>query len=83
MSKCQSLNILGVFDESGTDVAECRMKMASGRKVAGVIRCLVKARGLQHDYAKVLYEELLVPVVSYGNETMIWREKDKFRIWVV
>ena len=39
--KCQSSNILSVLDESGRDVAECRRKMASGRKVAGFIRFLV------------------------------------------
>ena len=36
-----------VLDESGTDGAECRRKVASGRKVAGVIRSLVNARVLE------------------------------------
>ena len=28
----------------------------------------------------VLHESLLVPVITYGSETMIWREKEKSRI---
>ena len=39
-SKYQSSDISGV---SGTEVAECRKKVASGRKVAGVIRSPVNA----------------------------------------
>ena len=35
-----------VLDESGTDGAECSWKVASGRRVAGVIRSLVSARDL-------------------------------------
>ena len=36
-----------VLDESGTDEAKCSRKVTSGRKVAGAIRSLVNARGLQ------------------------------------
>ena len=28
----------------------------------------------------VLYETLLVPVLMYGSETMLWKEKEKSRI---
>ena len=35
-----------VLDESGTDEAECRRKVASGRSVAGPIKYLVNSRGL-------------------------------------
>ena len=38
-----------VLDESGTDVAERCRKMESGRKVAGAVRSLFNARGLQLD----------------------------------
>ena len=37
-----------VFYELDTDEVECRRKVASGRLVAGGIRYLVNARGLQH-----------------------------------
>ena len=33
-------------DKSGTDEVECRRKVASGRKVTGAIKSLVKAGGL-------------------------------------
>ena len=59
-----------VLDESGTDVAEC-----SRRRVAGAIRSLVTARSLQLECARVFHDSLLVPVLTYGSEIMIWREK--------
>ena len=45
----------------------CR-KVASGRRVAGAIRYLVNATGLQLAYARVLYMTLIVPVPMYGSE---------------
>ena len=30
-----------------------------------------------------MYEPLLVPVLKYGSETMIWREKERSRIKAV
>ena len=73
--KCQSSNIWGVSQKSGTDDPECRRKVAIGRKVAGSIRSVVNARGLQHECARVLHEGLVVPILLYGSETMIWRGK--------
>ena len=58
-----------VLDESGTEEAEC------SRKVAGAIRSLVKAKNLKIEYARVLHETLLVPVLMYGNATMLWKEE--------
>ena len=57
----------------------------SGRRVASAIRSLVNARRLQLECARVLHESLLVPVLVYGSETMIWRgrEKERSRIRVV
>ena len=40
----------------------------------GAIRSLVNGKSLQVECAKVLYESLLVPVLTYGRDTMIWRE---------
>ena len=54
--------------------------MANGRRVAGAIRSLLNARSLQLECAKVFHESLLVPVLMYGSETMIWREKERSRI---
>ena len=72
-----------VLDESGRDEAECSRKVANGRKVAGAIRSLVNARSLQLECARVFHESLLVPPLTYGSETMIWREKEGSRISAV
>ena len=45
--------------------------MAKGRRVVSAIRCLVNARSLQLVFARVLRESLLVPVLTYGSETLI------------
>ena len=54
--------------------------MGSGRRITGAIRSQVNTRSLQLEYARVLHESLLVPVLMYGSETMIWREKGRSRI---
>ena len=48
----------------------------SGRRVAGAIRSLVNAKYLQLECARLLHEALLVPVLMYGSETMLWKEKE-------
>ena len=63
------------MDESGKDGAECGRKVVSGRRVAGVIRSLVKAKDLQLECARVLHETLVVPVITYGSETMLGKRK--------
>ena len=68
-----------VLDESGTDGAKCNRKMASGRRVAGAIRSLVNTRNLQLECARVLHESLRVPALTYDSETMIWKEKKRYR----
>ena len=71
------------LDESGTDEAECSRKVVSGRRVTDAIRSLVNAMSLQLECVMVLHESLLVPILTYGSETMIWREKERSRIWDV
>ena len=51
--------------------------MASGNKVAGAIR------SLQLVCARVLHEILLMLVLLYGSEKMIWRGKELSRIRAV
>ena len=46
--------------------------------MAGAIRSPVNARNLQIEYGT-----LLVPVLTYGSETMLWKEKERSRIRVV
>ena len=71
------------MDESSTDEAECSRKVASKRKVAGAFRSSVNARSLQLECARLLHESLLMPVLTYGSETMICREKERSRIRAV
>ena len=72
-----------VLDESGTEGAECSRKVASRRGVAGAIRSLVNARDLHLECARVLHETLLVPVLLYDSETMLWKEKERSRLRAV
>ena len=60
-----------VLDEAGTDGTECIRKVASGRRAAGAYRSLVNARDLQIGCGRILHETLHVPVLKYGNETML------------
>ena len=71
------------MDDSGADETESSRKLASGMRVAFAIRFLFNARSLQLGCARVLQESLLVPVLTYGSETVIWREKESSRIRAV
>ena len=57
-----------ILDELGTDDAECLRKVARGKKVSGIIKFLVNARGLKLECARVWYEALLMPVLLYGSK---------------
>ena len=72
-----------VLDESCTVDEEYSRKMASGRRVAGGIRSLVNAWSLQLECPRFLHKSLRMPFLTYGSETMIWKEKERFRIRVV
>ena len=48
---------------------QCCRKVASGSKAAGALRSLVNARGPQLEYARVLYEGMLVSALLYGSKT--------------
>ena len=72
------LNTWGAFWKNQAQMdAECSRKVASGRRVAGAIKSLVNARDLQLECARVLHETLLVPVLMYGSETMLWKGKKR------
>ena len=38
---------------------------------------------VQLECARVFHETLLVPFLMHGSETMIWREKERFRVRAV
>ena len=61
----------------------CSRKVASGRRVTGAIRFLTNTRSLQLESARVLHESLIVPVLMYGSEKMLWREKERSRVRAV
>ena len=48
--------------------------------MASAFRSLVNARDLQTECSGVLHETLLVPVLTYGSETMLWKGKQRSRI---
>ena len=79
----QNLNTCDLFWTNQADEEECSRKVASGRRVTGAIRSLVNAVSLQLECAEVLHESLLAPVLAYGSQTMIWKEKESSRIRVV
>src|SRR5678815_5825754 len=74
-NKCLSLNIGYMLDEKGTDDAECSRKVVNVRKVAGAIKSLVNVKGLRLECARVLHEGMLLPVLLYSSETMVWNKK--------
>ena len=67
------------FGRSGRDEAKCSRVAASERIVADSIMSLVNATTLQLQYAKILHESSLVPILKYGSEAMIWRERSRIR----
>ena len=68
------------MNKSGTDGAEYSRKVASGRRVVGAIRFLVSFLDLQLKCVRFLHKTLLVPVLMYDTETMLWKEKERPRI---
>ena len=59
------------MDESGTDSAKSCRKVGSGKKVEGVIRYFVNIIIFQLDYAMVLHQSLVVPVLMYESEAVV------------
>ena len=53
--------------------------MKEGGRCQIDVRSLVNTRDLQLQYATVLHETLLVPVLMFGNETMLWKEISRIR----
>ena len=73
-----------VYKKEERKVMRCictrKRKMWSGKEVASAIRPLINVRGLQVECVRVLHEELIIPLLLYNRETMIWREKERSRI---
>jgi hypothetical protein len=72
-----------MLDEKGLDDVECGRKVSNGRKVSGAIKLMVNVKGLSLKCAKVLHESMLVPVLMYGSETMVWNPKYRSKMQAV
>ena len=55
------------FGMNQVQMMQCR----SRRNVAGALRFIVNARGLQPECARVLQETLILSVLMYDSETLI------------
>jgi hypothetical protein len=72
-----------MLNEKGTDDAECCRKVSYGRKVAGAIKSLVNAKSLSLECTRVLHESMLLPVLMYGSEAMVWNPKYRSKVQAV
>ena len=61
------------FKYLGCVLAEFGYRRGRGR-VADAIKSLVNVMNLELECAIVLHETLLVPVLIYGSETILWKE---------
>src|SRR5678815_5559529 len=83
-NKCLEFKYLGyILDEKGKDDAECSRKVVNGRKVAGAIKSLVDVRRLSLECARVLHESMLLPVLMYSSETMVWNKRYRSKVQCV
>ena len=62
-----------ILKKLGIDGAQCSRKVVSGRRISDAIRSLVNARDFQIQYARVLHETLLVTILIYDSETVLWK----------
>ena len=72
-----------MLNKKGTDDAKCCRKVSNGRKVAGAIKSLVNAKSLSLECTRVLHESLLLPVLMYGSEAMVWNPKYRSKVQAV
>src|SRR5678816_2452184 len=69
-----------MFVEKGAYDAECSRKVVNGRKVVGAIKSLVNVKGLSLECARVLHESMLLTVLLYSSETMVWNKKYRSKV---
>ena len=58
-------------------------KVVNGRKVAGAIKSLVDVKGLTLESARVLHEDVLLPVLMYSSETIVWNKMYRSKVQCV
>ena len=54
-----------------------------GQQIAGAVRSLVNERCLNMKCVKVFHEKLVVPVLMYRSECMVWKSKERSRVRAV
>ena len=57
--------------------------MRSSRIITVAITLLLNASSLQRKFTRVVHEGLLMPVLMYRSETMVWIKKERSRIRAV
>ena len=75
----KNLNTWGELWTNQVHEAECCRKATSGGRAASATRFLIETINLQLECATVLHETVL----TYGNETMLWKQEVRFRIRAV
>src|SRR5678815_232284 len=72
-----------MLDEKGTDDEEGSRKVVNDRKVDGAIKSLVDVKGLSLECTRVLHECMLLPVLMYSSETMVWNKRYRSKVQCV
>jgi hypothetical protein len=72
-----------MIENKGGDDAECDRKVSNGRRVAGAITTMGNAKNLNLECLKRLHECMLVPVLMFGSEVMVWSQKNISRVQAV
>ena len=66
-------DLVFVLDESFTYGLECCRNVGDGRKVVSSVKSFVNAKALQNEFGRVLLEGLVVSVLMYGREAIVWK----------
>lgn len=51
--------------------------------MAGAVKSLVSAKGLNFECPRILHESILLLVLMYSSETVVWNEKCRSKVHVV
>ena len=64
----------------GTVQAKILQEFLSGSKVLGAVRSILKGRSMSLRVKKTLYQQVIVPMVTYGAESWGLREAERRRL---
>ncbi len=66
-----------IMCKDGSMEGETRERAVQGRKVVGSLGCMMKGRTVSMDVKKGLCDGIIVPRITYENETWVWNERQK------